>query len=150
MFADKIYRQLNDVEREFLYTYIKRDTYWLWENKKYSDETPYKYWLQVLARYNPANQYEVTLQDVINKQTFVHDAYLWDGKYQVGWNRYCAPENIVNVKHKPYKKCRNTFCKAKDTCLRFIEYNDGDNVLDNEKWYCDKCDCIIEQEQQGK
>ena len=150
MFADTIYRQLNDDEREFLYTYIKRDTSWFWENKKYRDETAYKYWLQVLARYNPANQYEVTLQDEKGKQIVVNDAYLWDGKYQVGWNRYCAPENIVNVKRKPYKKCNNTLCKAKDTCIRFIEYKESDNVLDNANWCCDKCDFIIEQEHQGK
>lgn len=150
MFADTIYRQLNDDEREFLYTYIKRDTSWLWENEKYRDETPYKYWLQVLARYNPANQYEVTLKDEKGKEIVASDAYLWDGKYHVGWNRYCSPENIVKVTHKPYKKCINTLCKAKDICLRFIERKEGDNFLDNVKWCCDKCDFIIEHGQQGK
>lgn len=157
LFADTIYRQLNDDEREFLYTYIKRDTSWLWENKTGLDETPYKYWLQVLARYNPANQYEVTLKGLDGKEIVSDNAYYWDGKYHVGWYRYCAPENIVNVKRKPYKKCSNTLCKANDTCLRFLEYKKGDKLFDDvtndgseHSWYCENCDCIIEKEQHNK
>lgn len=156
MFADTIYRQLSDDEREFLYTYIKRDTSWYWENKTLGDETPHKYWLQVLARYNPANQYEVTLKGLDGKEIVADNAYYWDGKYHVGWQRYCAAENIVKVTHKPYKKCQNTLCMAKDTCIRFTEYKDGDKLMDgadkfyNNVWHCQKCDLIIEQEQQNK
>ena len=150
MFADTIYRQLNDDEREFLYTYIKRDTSWLWENKTGLDETPHKYWLQVLARYNPANQYEVTLKGLDGKEIVADDAYYWDGKYYVGWSRYCAPENIVDVKQKPFKRCKNTTCSSRNICIRYVELKDGYEFVDDSHWYCDKCDLIIEQEQQNK
>ena len=149
MFADTIYRQLNDDEREFLYTYIKRDTSWYWEGE-HVDIVAHKYWLQVLARYNPANQYEVTLKGLDGEEIVADNAYYWDGKYHVGWHRYCDSECIIKVMHKPYKKCINTLCKAKDACIRFTKHKEGDNVLDNVNWRCDKCDFIIEHEHQDK
>lgn len=144
MFVDTIYRQLDDKEREFLYTYIKRDTSWLWENKAHLDETPHKYWLQVLARYNPANQYKVTLKGLGGKEIVADDAYLWDGKYYIGWSRYCAPENVVHFERKPFKKCKNTLCAARYGCLRYVNHQDGDELIDDATWHCDKCDYIIE------
>lgn len=98
MFADTIYRQLNDDEREFLYTYIKRDTSWLWENKTGLDETPHKYWLQVLARYNPANQYEVTLKGLDGKRNCCRQRLL------LGWQISCGLASVLCA--RKHRKCQ--------------------------------------------
>lgn len=146
MMVNDVYPQLNDNEREFIYTYLKRDTAWLWENPNGLDETPHQYWLQTLARYNPANQYVVTLKEGRKKAQTADNAYLWDGKYYVGWQRYCAPEFIKKIERKPYRKCTNDYCAARCECLRFIEHQKGDEVLEGGLCGCDKCDLIIEVE----
>lgn len=144
MFIDDIYPQLDNNEREFLYTYIKRDTSWLWENKSLGDETPYQYWLQVLARYNPANQFTITAEYEDEKE--IRDAYMWDGKYYIGFNRYFANEFIVKKEQKSFTKCTNKHCKSAPNCLRFLKYKDGDTLINesHERWWCEKCDYIIE------
>lgn len=139
MFAEEVFPQLSEDEREFLYTYIKRNTSWLW-NAKYHDETAFNYWKQVLARYNPCNQYAVTLRNGKLKETV--DAYLWNGKYYTGLSRYCAPEFIVKTEKKPYRKCANSLCKSRDICLRTSEDKEGGNVTYNPH-VCDKCDMLI-------
>lgn len=146
MFVNDIFPQLDDAEREFLYTYIKRDTSWHWENKEYRDQTPYEYWQQVLARFNPANQYRITMKKGREKKVVEENAYLWDGKFYVAWNRFCDSQYIKNVEHKPYKKCVNNLCKSKNMCLRFNTFKEGDDVSrDNPTlWNCDRCDLIIE------
>lgn len=146
MFIDDIYPQLDDNEREFLYIYIKRDTSWMWENRGKADETPYNYWLQVLARYNPSNQFIVTAEYNGEKET--KDAYLWDGKYYVGYNNYFANEYIVNVEQKPYKKCLNELCGKHQQCKRYTTHKFGDEVIDELKsYYCNKCDMLIEDDE---
>jgi len=156
MMVNDVWPQLNDAERECIYTYVKRDTAWLWEHVSALDETPYQYWLQLLARYNPANQYIVTLKGPSSQagkrtKTEVVDAYFWDGKYYVGWNRYCASEYVKKVEQKPYNKCTNRFCGAKDRCLRHTEYKEGDTVFANDRdWPCEKCDFIIEYREDEK
>lgn len=144
MFVNDVFPQLNESEREAIYAYIKRDTAWLWENRSGLDETPKQYWLQVLARFNPSNQYRVTLKDGRKKQQVAEDAYLWDGKYYIGWQRYCAPEYVKKVEQKPYKKCTNRFCTARNICLRNLTHKVGDELFrDDCNWSCDKCDFLI-------
>ena len=139
--VNDIWPQLNDDEREAIYTYTKRDLSWHWEGN-YVDDTAYEYWKQMLARYNPANQYKVTLKHGRKKE--VVDAYKWNDKYYVGWSRYCDPAYIVSIEQKPYKKCRNSYCTSCDNCERFCNWNKGDELLDNIGHDCDKCDYIIE------
>lgn len=143
MFVNTIFPQLNNDEREFIYAYLKRDTSWLWENKTSLDETPHKYWLQTLARYNPSNQYNVTLKRGREKQMVQDSCYMFDGKYYVDFNRYCATEYIKKVEQKPFKKCINHLCKACKKCIRYLTYNDGDKTIDNAVWACAQCDLII-------
>ena len=145
MFVNTIFPQLNNDEREFIYAYLKRNTSWLWENKTSLDETPHQYWLQTLARYNPANQYKVTLKRGREKQIIQNDCYLWNGLYYTDFTRYCAPEYIKKVERKPYKKCKNSLCAAQTKCLRFLECADADKVIDNQQWACEKFDFIIEK-----
>lgn len=119
MMVNDVWPQLNDNEREFLYTYIKRDLSWHFENS--TDTTPRDYFYQMLARYNPANQYRVTLKRGREKSVVEENAYLWNDKYYVGWQRYCAPEYVKKVERKSYYICENLYCMAKDHCLRFLE-----------------------------
>lgn len=143
MMVNDVYPQLNDNEREFIFTYLKRDESWKFAKEK-NDDTAKQYFLQMLARYNPANHYRVTMKEGRKKAVVADDAYLWDGKYYVGWQRYCAPEMIKKVEQKPYKKCTNRFCVAKSICLRNTEYKEGDELMaDNRDWACDKCDFLI-------
>lgn len=99
IFVNDIYPQLNDNEREFIYTYLKRDLSWMWEGK-YRDETAYQYWLQMLERYNPTNRFELVLDDDNGHKENVYDAYMWNDRYYVDWNRYCCDDYIQSVKKK--------------------------------------------------
>lgn len=143
MFIEDIYPQLNYDEREFLYTYIKRDTAWLWEHKTLSDKTPHEYWMQVLARFNPANQYTVTATH--DGLTETKDAYLFNGRYYITMNSFFADEYITNVERKPFKKCGNDICASRMNCLRYSELKSSDKFVDISRWSCDKCDMIIEK-----
>lgn len=142
--VNDVWQQLTDKERECIYMYAKRDLSWHFEGD-HVDETPHKYFQQVLARYNPANQYSVTVDSGAGAK-IVSSAYLWQGKYYTAWNRYCAPEYIKKVERKPYRKCVNDYCASRTDCLRFIEHNKGDEILDGGQFGCDKCDFIIEKE----
>ena len=53
--VDKVYPQLNDDERECIYTYAKRDLACRMAYDMKENTTAYQYWCQFLARYNPAN-----------------------------------------------------------------------------------------------
>ena len=139
MMVNDVYPQLSDGEREAIFTYIKRDESWKFRDDY--DKTAKEYFLKMLARYNPANQYTITLKD--GRKKVKVDAYLWDGKYFVGWQRYCAQENIIKVEQRPFKKCTNHLCYAKDICLRY-PYKDGDMMFsDGSQFACEKCDFII-------
>lgn len=48
-----------------------------------------------MARYNPDNQYRVTVSD--GSQTKTVDAYLLDGRYYIKSQRFCAPEFITKI-----------------------------------------------------
>lgn len=144
MMVNDVYPQLSDGEREFLYTYLKRDTSWHWEKPTLGDETPMQYWKRMLARYNPSNQYVVTLKKGREKQQ-VTNAYLFDGKYYIGWQQYCAPEYIKKVERRPFKKCNNPWCASRTRCLRALEYNNGDETFRDGNFTCEKCDFLIEK-----
>ena len=150
MFVNDIWPQLTDNEREFIYTYIKRDTAWHWERMTPGDETPHENWLQMLARFNPSNQYRVTMREGRKKFQIADNAYLWNGKYYVGWQRYCAPEYIRKVEHKPYRKCINQWCKSRESCKRWSEYKEGDDVLDSNSYGCEKCDLMLVDDDEPK
>jgi hypothetical protein len=145
MMVNDVWPQLTESEREFIFTYVKRDDSWYFcDEKQYVDETAKEYYLQMLARYNPANQYGVTMKKGRGARQIANDAYLWDGKYYVGWQRYCAPEYITKVEQKPYNKCGNVQCKMRDICLRQINFNFGDKTLDGSGvWSCENCDFLI-------
>lgn len=143
--VNEVFPILTEGEREFIYTYLKRDTAWIWERKTLGDTTPYEYWLQTLARFNPTNQFRVTLKKGRKKE--VVDAYFWDGKYYTSWNRYCAPEYIKDILQLSYKKCSNKWCNAKMLCKRFVMNPTLDDKLigNMDCWACDKCDFIIKE-----
>ena len=145
MFVNDVWPQLTESEREAIFTYIKRDSSWHFNNERpHGDETAKQYFLQMLARFNPANQYVVTLKEGRKKAIVVNDAYYFDGKYYVGWQRYCAPEYIVKVEQKPFLKCSNRFCIARNMCVRNLDHKDGDKYFANDSdWACDNCDMII-------
>lgn len=143
IFVDRVYPQLRENEREFLYTYIKRDTAWLWEDKKIRDETPYEMWRKVLARYNPANQYTVTASH--DGKTETRDVYLFEGKYYINFDLYFASEFVTAVSKKPFKKCANGSCSARNECVRYTEREAGDTLLDCAQWPCNACDYIIKE-----
>lgn len=144
--VNEVYPVLSEEEREFVYMYLKRDTAWHWTRRTLGDDVPYKYWQQMLARFNPANQYKVTVQNKKDKQ--VCDAYLFDGKYYTGWTRYCNEDYIKKVEHKPFKKCINKWCGSKDECSRFCLHPTlDDKIIDGAgNWACSKCDFIINKE----
>ena len=147
-FVDKVYPQLSDSERDFVYTYAKRDLDH-WNGKKpeeleySSDKTPCKYFRQLLARFCPANQYIVTMKYKDGKETVVDSAYLWDGRYYISYRRSCAEEYIVKVEQKEYNGCGNSFCASKDKCLRY-----GKKCKEDDRLFgTQKCDTLIMQEE---
>jgi hypothetical protein len=144
IFVNDVFPQLNESERECIYTYAKRDLSSIF-SVKYADDTAKSYFQQMLARYNPANQYKVSVaKDCVKK---VVQAYMWNGEYYVNWARRCAREYIKKVEHLPYRKCRNIACEMRESCLRYTDYQEGDKVMDGpEVWGCKNCDLIIEKD----
>lgn len=145
MFVDKVYPQLSDDEREAIYTYAKRDSSWLFEGK-YVDKTAAEYFKQMLARFNPSNQYVVTMKKGRAKQQKV-DAYLFAGNYYISWQKLCAPEYIKRVEKKPYKTCTNDYCKSKTVCKRYLEHKEGNITLEGPLFRCDNCVMLINVEE---
>jgi len=144
LMVDSVWPQLTDLEREAIFTYIKRDNSWLFKGDTDRYETPRNYYLQMLARYNPANQFKITLKDGRMKVT--EDAYKWNGRYYVSWQRFCDPDHIRSIEQKPYRKCTNDRCDsaANDTCLRYKTHNEGDILLScGAPYKCKHCDFVI-------
>ena len=142
--VNDVFPQLSEDERECIYAYVKRDLSWHFEGK-YVDETPHEYFKQMLARYNPANQYKVMLKNGNECESVI--AYKWNGKYYTCWNRICNEDFIVHTKHLPYKRCCNKYCGSRNKCLRYKEViNEGEDEIEGTRLFaCDKCDLIIEQ-----
>ena len=137
-FVNKIWPQLDERERDNIYTIAKRDLSWHFEGEHY-DKTAKEHFERLLARYNPSNQYLVHL---VNEK--IVEAYLFDGKYYVSWQSYCAQDAITKIVQKPYRKCANRCCSSRMACKRFIECNKGDELLDGGLRGCEKCDYFIE------
>lgn len=142
-FVNDVFPQLSESERECIYTYAKRDFSEMFERKPDATES----WLfrQLLARFNPANQYVVTLKDG-KKKEIADNAYSWNGKYYIGWQRYCGEEYIIKVEQKPFGKCANEWCSKRDCCLRYATRESGDTIADglDHNFTCDKCDAMID------
>jgi len=142
--VDEVFQQLSEDEREFIYTYARRDLSWHFEGKSV-DKTPHEYFKQMLARYNPANQYKVKLKNGKENEGVI--AYKWNDKYYTQWDRYCNEEFIVNVKRLPFKPCGNRYCVSRDKCMRYKDVIDViEKEIDNLQLFCcEKCDFIIEK-----
>ena len=79
------------------------------------DETPWMMFRQVLARFDPDNQYIVTmkadskharnelirmgLDKSAKNGSFRIRAYKWRGEYRIDWSRRCAEDAIVKAEH---------------------------------------------------
>lgn len=91
--------QLNDDERAFIYTYSMRDL-----SSKILDRES-EYWNRFIERYNPDNQYEITITDGVG---LPHRVYKHKDKYYIDWNTRINEECIVEIKkltiNNPYKK----------------------------------------------
>lgn len=142
-FVNDVFPQLSESERECIYTYAKRDLSEMLERK--SDSTESEYFRQLLARFNPANQYIVTLKNGRKKEV-ADNAYLWDEKYYVGWQRFYGEEYIIKVEQKPFRKCANEWCEKRDCCLRYATRESGDKISDglDYNFVCEKCDVMID------
>jgi FAD/FMN-containing dehydrogenase len=134
--VNKVWPQCTEQERRNIHYIIERDfgTYWRnsdgdWkpENEIF-DKTPFEYFRQVLARFDPDNQYAVTMRvhsqseldsvfknrhmgylidwpklshvrDVDwNTATVTVRAYKWQDEYRIDWSRRCAETAIVKTK----------------------------------------------------
>lgn len=91
--------QLNDDERAFIYTYSMRDL-----SGKILDRES-EYWNRFIERYNPDNQYEITITDGVG---LPHRVYKHKDKYYIDWNTRINEECIVEIKKltidNPYKR----------------------------------------------
>ena len=142
-----VWPQLEEQERENFYAIARRNL--LEDMERYPDGGLPRF-RQMLARFDPAHQYKITLKDG-RKPGQVVRAYLWERKYYVDWQRYCPIEFIKSFEQLPYTKCCNTCCAAKDQCLRFTTRKDGDPTFEKPKvWICDKCDFITTNEGQAQ
>lgn len=88
-FVDEWYDLFSQIERRQMYNNVLTNIYYEefkpLERLYGADKT-------FMARYNPDNQYKVTMIDgsVVN-------AFLKDGRYYIKSNRYCAEEFITKV-----------------------------------------------------
>lgn len=141
-FVNDVFPQLSESERECIYTYAKRDLSEMFDRKP--DSTESEYFRQLLARFNPANQYVVTLKDGRKKEV-ADNAYLWNGKYYIGWQRYCGEDYIIKVEQKPFGKCANEWCERSSCCLRYITRESGDTIAEglDYNFHYDNCDLMI-------
>ena len=142
-----VWPQCDEQERRDIFLIMRRDlgTYWRpagWRGMEMDDfgegewrrdiidvgETPWKYFRQVLARFNPDNQYAVTMKvddrrmyeamvnsvpmatiierpvypllgkDEGRERTMTVRAYLWEKEYRIDWSRRCAEDSIKDVR----------------------------------------------------
>ena len=137
---NNVYPQLSDTEREFIYVFAKRDFSWMFEKEK--DTTSAKYFRQMLARYNPANQYIVSCDNGKEHETVL--AYKWDDRYYITATRCCAPEFVKKTEQISFKKCTNKYCELRESCMRYSTYKEGDKIIDGGKiLWCKECDLKI-------
>lgn len=111
--VNRVWPQASEQERRNIFLIMRRDLGSYWRPKEWNghshmtedgegpwredifDKTPWMYFRQVLARFDPDNQYFVTMKDV---DQFVRiRAYKWEGKYCIDWSRRCDETKIVKV-----------------------------------------------------
>ena len=141
--VNNVWPQASEQERRNMFLIMRRDfgTYWRpdgWSGYDFAlnegdwredinDKTPWMYFRQVLARFNPDNQYAVTMQvkdsDALDralcltsaasiiskpsqtvrykhpnwKKKFVVRAYKWQDEYRIDWSRRCAEDVITKI-----------------------------------------------------
>lgn len=122
--VDKVWPQCTEQERRNIHYVMERDfgTYWRnsdgdWKpESEIFDKTPFEYFRQVLARFDPDNQYAVTMKtDEWDDLYMIYDSlpeyciigglssrlqvrtYLWNGEYRIDWNRRCDETVIVKT-----------------------------------------------------
>lgn len=142
--VDEFYGKLTIDEREFVYTYAKRDIAPIFQPKDIGG-SPYQHFghedfFHFLACYNPANRYNVSMEGKGVKAQTVK-AYKWEGNYHVGFNRFCAPEYTKKATPCGFTDC-GLACKLHEHCARF-------NALSGERLnlYADsECDWFIDKD----
>lgn len=91
-FVDEWYDMFPPQQRKDMYDWILRDVY----GGKFVPEPRLCGTDKVfMARYNPCNQYRVTVSD--GKQTQTVDAFELDGRYWINSTRFCAEEYIKKI-----------------------------------------------------
>lgn len=131
--VDRVWPQCSEQDRRNMFLIMRRylGSYWRpegWQGLNYDkpgegpwredifDRTPWEYFRKVLARFDPDNQYEVTMKVTTreareelqrmglaksaSKGTFRIRAYRWPGPdgspaYFIDWHRRCDPAAIV-------------------------------------------------------
>ena len=134
---DEFFAKLSDDEREWLYTYAKRDITHNFIREGTCGRGDY---FKFLARFNPANRYMVAAEgDVGGKHIKKNiDAFKWDGKFWIDSRHSVIEDTVTNVEQAPFTKCCADFCVLCETCAR---YSDNPAVTDkfinhmNEKCY---------------
>ena len=153
--VNDVWIQLGDTEREWLYTYAKRDFAEYFK----SDIPDAKYFNQMLARYNPTNQYKVFVKGArkaseydkarfptLKKRKPYLECYKWDDKYYANWCCRVADDLIKEVEHLKFRTCTNDCCMNRDTCKRFVFHKKGDDVVER-NIPCKVCSLYIETTQ---
>ena len=133
--VNRVWPQCSEQERRNIHYVMGRDfgTYWRnsdgeWKpESEIFDKTPWMYFRQVLARFDPENQYAVTMRypdcntlerilqttpkaSVISTpkpskvrgypmplQPFIIRAYKWQDEYRIDWDRLCDESQITKV-----------------------------------------------------
>lgn len=133
---DEFWPKLTEGQRETIYTYAKRDLSRHFESdlKQYAAD----HFNQFLARYNPANQFDVTLR-IGEKEEHIN-AYKWQGLLFTGSRAMCDTTYMESVERLPYRKCGNIMCSAQATCARFEANTERLS-------FNDKCDLYINKEE---
>lgn len=134
----EFYGMMTDEERLWLYTYAKRDI----TSRFLRESTPGREdFFKFLARFNPANQYKVTMAANKDKVGIV-ETYKWQGEYYINARLRCAKEHIRFIKPYGFKKdCNADYCMWRNTCKRFNKKAEGAHCMySNAKcdWYINK------------
>ena len=133
--VNKVWPQCSEQVRRNIHYVMERDfgTYWRnsdgeWKpESEIFDKTPWMYFRQVLARFDPENQYAVTMRypdcntlerilqttpkaSIISTpkpskvrvypmplQPFIIRGYKWQGEYYIDWSRRCDESRVTNV-----------------------------------------------------
>ena len=110
--VNTVWPQLSESECEVIYTYAKRDL--LGIVRVGSSE---EHLTQVLARYNPSNQYNVRVKKGDGYET-IKGAYLYQGHYYVNWYRYISDELVACAERMPFRTCGMDSCPFAKECRR--------------------------------